>query len=90
METFITYEVLYHRPSGEHSFLLRECRLATTHCRILTTEQLLDLKVLFAENFINPWLENQNNILDPNNDREPLFALMLVKSPQEEARNPNS
>ena len=76
----LTYEILYHRPSRARSFMLRELRFVTTSDRILNREELLRLKLLIVNSFINPWLQPEYRIGGEEDDElTPLFALTMAR-----------
>jgi hypothetical protein len=57
MRLFLIYEILFHRPSQERSFLLQSLRVVSPHGTVLTTEQLKGLKFLIVERFINDYID---------------------------------
>ncbi|HEY7094259.1 MAG TPA: hypothetical protein VH393_13835, partial [Ktedonobacterales bacterium] len=46
MRLYLIYEILFHRPSGEHSFLFQSLRVVSPHETVLTMQQLTELKRL--------------------------------------------
>lgn len=72
IRVFVIYEILYHRPAEDHSYVLREVRFICTTTQELTKEELLDIKWRIRCRLIEPFIEKP--ILF-----EPLFSLHFVQ-----------
>lgn len=77
MHCFLTYELLFHRPSEAPSYLLRELRFVAEANRILSSQQLEELKLIIINEFVNYWLDKNYQLsIDPS--EEPLLVLSPV------------
>ena len=63
MRIYLIYEMLFHRPSEIHSFILTSIRVISPYGHVLSADQLKDLKVLVAEEFINRWITDKQDRL---------------------------
>ena len=75
MRLYLIYEILFHRPSGAHSFLFQSLRVVSPHETVLTTQQLTELKRLIINTFINRYLDKAY-LLDAKGEH--LDALMTL------------
>ncbi|MBF6589629.1 MAG: hypothetical protein IVW57_03740 [Ktedonobacterales bacterium] len=57
IKAVLVYELLFHRPSKEHDYIFKDLRVVSTHAAELTREEIITLKQVVADYFINPCLE---------------------------------
>ncbi|HLY32211.1 MAG TPA: hypothetical protein VKQ36_14365, partial [Ktedonobacterales bacterium] len=57
MHAVLVYELLYHRPSSEHDYILKDLRVVSTHSNELTQNEITRLKLVLVFYFINPCLD---------------------------------
>ncbi|HEY7835231.1 MAG TPA: hypothetical protein VIG30_16765 [Ktedonobacterales bacterium] len=78
LHTVLVYELMFHRPSQEHGYVLKDVRAVATHSRNLKADEIELLKRHIVENFINPCLsENWRFVTRPGTGR-PVDAIMTV------------
>jgi hypothetical protein len=53
----LVYELLYHRPAKEHDYILKDLRVVSTHSAELTLDEIIALKQVITQRFVNPCLE---------------------------------
>ncbi len=64
MDLFLVYEVLFHRPGGQHSYALQDLRVISTYDWNLHAKDISVLKTLITERFINPLLTKPLTVND--------------------------
>lgn len=57
MHVVLVYELLYHRPSSDHDYILKDLRVVSTHSDELTEDEVIRLKAVVVYYFLNPYLE---------------------------------
>lgn len=80
---YLIYEILFHRPSETHRYVLRDVRAISLHSRILTKEELIQLKRLIITDCINVWIRDDQRRLNTNPSEvalDPLLTLHFVES----------
>ena len=57
----LVYELLFHRPSQEHRYILQDLRVVINHADVLTRAQLGEIKRLVIVKLINHWISDKEN-----------------------------
>ncbi len=79
MEIFLVYEVLFHRPGGQHSYALQDLRVISTYDWNLHGKDISAFKALIIEDFINPLIDKPLSEKDALNTISPAIQVKFDK-----------
>ena len=74
MHAVLVYELLYHRPSSDHDYILKDLRVVSTHADELTEPEIARLKEVIVYYFLNPYLEKGWQLYLPSPKDESIEA----------------
>lgn len=77
---YLIYEVMFHRPSSQRHYLLREVRVISTQSRVLSHAEVQQLKILVIVRFVNVWLP-EDYLLEANLNAEHPDSLLTLHVP---------
>ena len=67
IKLFLVYEILFHRPSGEPGYMLRELRVIAPYFQALDAQDVLELKEFVLEHLVHNKLPKETRV-DQNFD----------------------
>jgi hypothetical protein len=79
LHAVLVYELLFHRPSQEHSYVFEDVRVVATSEKRLEIDQIKTMKEIIAREFVNRWIKGTDDQIQAEKIKgRPIDALMSL------------